>query len=83
MKNPVVVCAKRSPIGNFGGVFKDVSAVPTWCFIVLKAMLNETGLDPDDDEVIIATSAVLVRDKMSPDRSASMPGFPIRFLLTP
>jgi acetyl-CoA acetyltransferase len=27
MKNAVVVCAKRSPIGNFGGAFKDVSAV--------------------------------------------------------
>lgn len=53
MKNPVVVCAKRSPIGNFGGVFKDVSAVQLGVH-VLKAMLNETGLDPERiDEVII------------------------------
>lgn len=53
MKNPVVVCAKRSPIGNFGGVFKEVSAVQLGVH-VLKAMLNETGLDPECiDEVII------------------------------
>jgi len=53
MKNPVVVCAKRSPIGNFGGVFKDVSAVQLGVH-VLKAMLNETGLDPECiDEAII------------------------------
>jgi len=53
MRNPVVVCAKRSPIGNFGGVFKDVSAVQLGVH-VLKAIFAETGVKPESiDEVIV------------------------------
>ena len=53
MKQVVVVCAKRSPIGNFGGVFKDISAVQLGVN-TLKAMFTETGIKPDMiDEVII------------------------------
>ena len=53
MKNAVVVCAKRSPIGNFGGAFKDVSAVQLGVN-TLKAMFAETGLKPElVNEVII------------------------------
>jgi len=53
MKNAVVVCAKRSPIGNFGGVFKDVSAVNLGVN-TLKAMFKELNLDPAQvDEVIL------------------------------
>lgn len=53
MKNAVVVCAKRSPIGNFGGVFKDISAVNLGVN-TLKAMFKELNLDPAQvDEVIL------------------------------
>ena len=53
MKNAVVVCAKRSPIGNFGGAFKDVSAVRLGVN-TLKVMFAETGLKPElVNEVII------------------------------
>jgi len=53
MKNAVVVCAKRSPIGNFGGAFKDVSAVQLGVN-TLKAMFAETGMKPElVNEVII------------------------------
>ncbi|MDZ4181911.1 MAG: acetyl-CoA C-acetyltransferase [Candidatus Cloacimonadaceae bacterium] len=53
MKSAVVVCAKRTAIGNFGGAFKDVSAVQLGT-AVLKAMLEETGVKADMiDEVII------------------------------
>ena len=53
MKNAVVVCAKRSPIGNFGGVFKDITAVNLGVN-TLKAMLQELKLDPAQvDEVIL------------------------------
>ncbi|HNQ44476.1 MAG TPA: beta-ketoacyl synthase N-terminal-like domain-containing protein, partial [Candidatus Cloacimonadota bacterium] len=49
----MVVCAKRSPIGNFGGVFKDVSAVQLGVH-VLKAIFAETGVKPESiDEVIV------------------------------
>ena len=53
MRKTVVVSAKRTPIGNFGGVFKDYSAVKLGV-AVLKAILEETGVKSDQlDEVIL------------------------------
>jgi len=53
MRKTVVVSAKRTPIGSFGGVFKDVSAVELGV-AVLKAIFAETGLKPEQiDEVIL------------------------------
>ena len=53
MRQAVVVSAKRSPIGNFGGVLKDISAVDLGV-ITLKAIFAETGLKPEAvDEVIV------------------------------
>lgn len=53
MKHAVVVCAKRSPIGNFGGAFKDVSAVNLGVN-TLKAVFAESGVKPEMvDEVIL------------------------------
>jgi acetyl-CoA C-acetyltransferase len=53
MRKVVVVAAKRTAIGTFGGVFKDVSAVNLGVTVV-KAILSETGLDPKHlDELII------------------------------
>jgi len=53
MRQVIVISAKRSPIGNFGGVFKDISAVQLGV-TVLQSMLKETGLKPElIDEVII------------------------------
>jgi acetyl-CoA C-acetyltransferase len=53
MKKAVVICAKRTPIGNFGGVFKDVSAVQLGT-IVAKAVLQESRIKPEMiDEVIV------------------------------
>ena len=53
MRKTVVVSANRTPIGSFGGVFKDVSAVELGV-AVLKAIFAETGLKPEQiDEVIL------------------------------
>ena len=53
MRKAVVVSAKRSPIGNFGGAFKDVSAVELGVR-TLKAIFAETGVAPEAiDEVIV------------------------------
>jgi len=53
MRQVIVISAKRSPIGNFGGVFKDISAVQLGVN-TLQSMLKETGLKPElIDEVII------------------------------
>ncbi|MDY0152570.1 MAG: acetyl-CoA C-acetyltransferase [Candidatus Cloacimonas sp.] len=52
MKQAVVVCAKRSPIGNFGGAFKDISAVNLGV-TTLKAILAESGVKPEMIEEVI------------------------------
>lgn len=53
MKKTVVVAAKRSAVGSFGGQFKDVSAVELGVQ-VLKSVLKDLNLDPTKvDEVIL------------------------------
>ncbi|WP_124057742.1 acetyl-CoA C-acetyltransferase [Vaginisenegalia massiliensis] len=53
MKEVVIVAAGRSPIGNFGGCFKNVSAVDLGRQ-VLTQLLAELNLEPNQiDEVII------------------------------
>ena len=52
MKQVVIVAAKRTAIGSFGGVFKDVSAVDLGTTVV-KNLLEQTGVKPEQvDEVI-------------------------------
>lgn len=53
MRKTVVVAAKRSAVGSFGGQFKDVSAVELGVQ-VLKGVLKDLNLDPAKiDEVIL------------------------------
>lgn len=53
MKKVVIVGAYRSPVGSFGGVFKNVSAIELGVQ-VLKAAMQKTGLKAADvDEVIL------------------------------
>ncbi len=53
MRKPVVISARRTPIGNFGGVFREVSAVQLGTHVA-KAVLQESGIKPGQvDEVII------------------------------
>lgn len=52
MKQVVIVAAKRTAIGSFGGAFKDVSAVELGTTVV-KDILEQTGVKPEQvDEVI-------------------------------
>ncbi|HEY4490546.1 MAG TPA: acetyl-CoA C-acyltransferase, partial [Acidobacteriota bacterium] len=52
-KEVFVLQAKRTPIGRFGGVFKDLTAVELGTSVV-QALLQETGVSPEEiDEVII------------------------------
>jgi len=53
MKEVVIVSAVRTPIGNFGGSLKDVSAAQLGA-IALKEAINRAGIDPATiDEVIM------------------------------
>ncbi|MCL2674370.1 MAG: acetyl-CoA C-acetyltransferase [Defluviitaleaceae bacterium] len=52
MKEVVIVSAVRTPIGSFGGAFKDVSAVKLGAVALTRALEN-ISLSPNDvDEVI-------------------------------
>lgn len=52
MREVVVVAAQRTPLGAFGGVFKDVSAVELGK-IAVQGALNSINLDPKEvDELI-------------------------------
>lgn len=53
MREVVIVSAKRTPIGAFGGAFKDLSCVELGT-IAVNGALKEIGLKPEEvDEVII------------------------------
>lgn len=53
MREVVIVGAARTPVGNFGGAFKNVSAVDLGV-VAAKAAINRSGISPDlVDEVII------------------------------
>lgn len=53
MREVVIVSAVRTPIGNFGGSLKDVSAVALGATVVAAA-LDRAGVQPDQvDEVIM------------------------------
>ncbi|MFB0828324.1 acetyl-CoA C-acyltransferase [Brevibacillus laterosporus] len=49
----VIVAAKRTPIGTFGGMFQDVSARKL-AELTIRDIVDTTGIDPEDiDEVIL------------------------------
>lgn len=52
MKKVVIVAAKRTAIGSFGGAFKDVSAVDLGTTVV-KDLLEQTGVNGEQVEELI------------------------------
>ena len=64
MNRVVIVSAKRSPIGSFGGSLKNVSAAALGSAVVQDA-LNNINLDPSlVDEVIFGNVLKLDLDKI-------------------
>ena len=56
MNDAVIVSGARTPVGRFGGAFKDVSA-PDLGAIAIKAAIERAGLSPDMvDEVVLGTA---------------------------
>lgn len=47
MKEVVIVSAVRTPVGSFGGVFKDVSAVDLGV-VAVKEAIRQAGIRPED-----------------------------------
>ena len=58
MKDAVIVSGARTPVGRFGGAFKDVSA-PDLGSQAIKTALERAGITPDMvDEVVIGLSLI-------------------------
>ena len=56
MQDAVIVSGVRTPIGRFGGAFKDVSASELGS-LVIKAALDQANLRPDQvDEVVLGNA---------------------------
>ena len=56
MREVVIVSGARTPVGRFGGSFKDVSA-PDLGAAAIKAALDRSGISPDMvDEVVIGNA---------------------------
>jgi len=68
---PVIVAAVRTPIGRFGGVFKDL---PAWRLgaSAIAGALSRIGLEPAAVEDVIMGNVLQAGQGMNPARRASM-----------
>jgi acetyl-CoA C-acetyltransferase len=74
----VIVGGARTPIGRFGGVFKDVDA-PDLAATAIVAALARAGVAPDDvDEVIMGQVAQVGADAYNARRCAIAAEIPVR-----
>ena len=71
MEKVYIVSAKRTPIGNFGGTLKDISA-GNLASIAIKAALNEANVNPDVIDEVIVGNVIGAGQGMSVGRQASI-----------
>ncbi|MCY0908761.1 MAG: thiolase family protein [Sulfobacillus thermotolerans] len=78
MREVVVVAAKRTPIGRHHGVLKDIRP-DDLAALVLKALLEQTGLDPREvDDVLLGAANQAGEDNRNVARMALLlAGFPV------
>jgi acetyl-CoA C-acetyltransferase len=77
MNNVVIVSAVRTPIGNFNGALKDVSAIQLGA-TVIKSALNRAGIDPEVVDEVIMGNVLQAGIGQNPARqSAVAAGIPV------
>ncbi|OVE81368.1 acetyl-CoA acetyltransferase [bacterium K02(2017)] len=69
MSQTVIVAAKRTPIGSFGGALSSVAA-PKLGGVAIKAALNEASVAPDQVEEVIMGNVLTSGEGQSPARQA-------------
>ncbi|UOE93084.1 acetyl-CoA C-acetyltransferase [Alkalihalobacillus sp. LMS39] len=67
----VIVSAVRTPIGNFGGMLKSVSAVQLGT-IVIKEVLNRAGVLPEEVDEVIMGNVLQAGLGQNPARQAAL-----------
>ncbi|MBM4081659.1 MAG: acetyl-CoA C-acetyltransferase, partial [Planctomycetes bacterium] len=77
MNEAVILSAVRTPIGNFGGALKDVSAVELAATVVAEAIRRASVKPSDVDEVILG-NVLQAGQGMNPSRQAAVrAGIPV------
>ncbi len=71
MKNVVIVSAKRTPIGSFGGSLSSFSAPELGAAVILQAV-KEAGIKPDDVQEVVMGNVLNAGIGQAPARQAAM-----------
>ncbi len=66
-----ILSAKRTPIGEFGGSLKDISA-PRLAAIAIKSALEQSGVNIQDIDETIVGNILMAGQGMGPGRQASI-----------
>ena len=67
----VIVSAVRTPIGNFSGSLKDISA-PKLGALVIKSALEKAGINPEQVDEVIMGNVLQAGLGQNPARQASI-----------
>ncbi|WP_255963606.1 acetyl-CoA C-acetyltransferase [Staphylococcus aureus] len=73
MTRVVLAAAYRTPIGVFGGAFKDVPAYDLGATLI-EHIIKETGLNPSEIDEVIIGNVLQVGQGQNPARIAAMKG---------
>lgn len=71
MKDIVIVSTARSPIGKFGGMFKDVSAVELGSNVI-KTALQRANISPESVDQVIFGNVLQAGLGQNPARQAAI-----------
>lgn len=71
MKNVVIVSAKRTPIGSFGGSLSSFSAPELGAAVILQAV-KDAGIKPDDVQEVVMGNVLNAGIGQAPARQAAM-----------
>ncbi|HIC37417.1 MAG TPA: acetyl-CoA C-acetyltransferase, partial [Candidatus Marinimicrobia bacterium] len=70
-RQSVIVAAKRTPVGAFQGNLSSVSA-PNLGAVVIKALVEETGIDPSQIDEVILGNVLAAGLGQAPARQAAL-----------
>lgn len=71
MKKVVIVSAKRTPIGSFGGSLASLSAAKLGS-IAIKSVLDESGIDVNRIDEVIMGNVLMAGQGQAPGRQAAL-----------
>src|SRR6188474_1222977 len=70
-KEVYIVAAVRTPIGSFGGIFKDISATKLGA-VAIKGAIKKAGLKPGDIDEVIMGCVLQANLGQAPARQAAI-----------